>query len=85
MTAEDDVSLLGQCLTRNDTLERFHEFLGDEAVAQLQAKEWKTRLDALEAITTRAKAGELAEHCNSVVQGMAHLPGWEDNQHFQVR
>lgn len=38
----------------------------------------------MEMVVSRVQEGSMAEHCSTLVQSMAHLPGWAE-KNFQVR
>jgi uncharacterized protein YhhL (DUF1145 family) len=44
----------------------------------------QVRLEAMEAVVAKAQAPEAADCVQTLVQGVAHLPGWDD-KNFQVR
>jgi uncharacterized protein YhhL (DUF1145 family) len=43
----------------------------------------QVRLEAMESVVAKAQAPEAAECVQTLVQGVAHLPGWDD-KNFQV-
>jgi hypothetical protein len=45
---------------------------------------YQVRLEAMESVAAKAQAPEAAECVQTLVQGVAHLPGWDD-KNFQVR
>eukprot|EP00967_Tisochrysis_lutea_P061870 scaffold79348_cov34-Tisochrysis_lutea.AAC.1 len=44
----------------------------------------QSRLDTMEVVVGRVQEGSMGEHCSTLVQAMAHLPGWAE-KNFQVR
>ncbi|KAF6262791.1 armadillo-type protein [Scenedesmus sp. NREL 46B-D3] len=79
----DESALSGGLLNAHEAKTRLSELLGEEMVAALADPLWKIRLEAMESVVAKAQDPEAAGNVQTLVQGMAHLPGWED-KNFQV-
>ncbi|WIA40847.1 hypothetical protein OEZ86_004518 [Tetradesmus obliquus] len=79
----DESALSGGLLNEHEAKSRLGELLGEELVAALADAQWKVRLEAMETVVAKAQAPEAADCVQTLVQGVAHLPGWDD-KNFQV-
>ncbi|WIA20537.1 hypothetical protein OEZ85_004931 [Tetradesmus obliquus] len=79
----DESALSGGLLNEHEAKSRLGELLGEELVAALADAQWKVRLEAMETVVAKAQAPEAADCVQPLVQGVAHLPGWDD-KNFQV-
>ncbi|KAG2440105.1 hypothetical protein HXX76_004219 [Chlamydomonas incerta] len=83
---EDEASLSGGTLSRDQAVAALTDMFGEALVTALQDEQWKTRLDAMETVAARSADPAVAAASGSMlVQAMSHVPstGWGE-KNFQV-
>ncbi|KXZ46795.1 TOG1 protein [Gonium pectorale] len=81
---EDEATLSGGTLSRDQAVAALTDLFGEATVTQLQDEQWKVRLDAIERVVARAGEPSVAASSGSMlVQAVSHVPGWGE-KNFQV-
>lgn len=81
---DSDAALAFGAIPQSSLMTKLTEALGEELIKELSSEEWKVRLSAMDQVVEFARVPSNAEtHCQTLVQGIAVLPGWKE-LNFQV-
>ena len=81
--ADDAASVSSGTMTKDAAVEKLMELFGENIVDQLTSAQWKERLETVGDVLSKAKELDIRAHGSTLIQGIAHVPGWAE-KNFQV-
>ena len=81
---DDTASISAGTMTKDTATEKLMELFGENTVEQLTSAQWKERLETVNDLLSKAKGMDVSRHASTLIQGVAHVPGWTE-KNFQVR